>query len=64
MHTVHGATKLATFQNQVNTSKSKLLKCIAKGLILVNEGKVNLIPNWEQHGLEFVTSEDKKTMWK
>ena len=28
--TVHGATKLAKFQNQVNTSKGKLLKCIAK----------------------------------
>ena len=58
--TVHGATKLAKFQNQVNTSKGKLLKCIAKGLILVKAGKVNLIPNWEQPGWAFVTSEDKK----
>ena len=49
--TMHGATKLAKFQNQVNTSKGKLM---------VNEGKVNLVPNWEQHGRAFVTSGDKK----
>ena len=59
-NTVHGATKLAKFQKQVNTSKGKLLMCIAKGLILVKAGKVNLFPNWEQHGSAFVTSEDKK----
>ena len=55
---MHGTTKLAKFQNQVNTSKGKLLKCIAKELILVKAGKVNLIPNWERHGWALVTSED------
>ena len=60
--TVHGATKLTTCQNQVNTSNCKLQKCIAKRLILVKAGKVNLISNWERHGWAFVSSENKNNV--
>ena len=62
--TVHDATKLARFKNQVNTSKGKLLNCIMKGLCLVKTRKVSLIPNWAQHGWAFVTSEDKEQSGK
>ena len=59
--TVHGATSLAKFQNQVNTSKGKLLKDIMKGIDLVKAGKVMLVENWEQHGWLFITSEDQQS---
>ena len=59
--TVRGATSLAKFQNQVNTSKGKLLRHIMKGIDLVKAGKVMLVENWEQHGWVFITSEDQKS---
>ena len=51
-NTVHDAAKLAKFPNQVNTSKGKLLKCFAKGLILVKAKK--------SISFQIVTSEDIK----
>ena len=57
--TVHGATKLTNFQNLVSNSMGTLLKCIAKGLIPVKAGKVNLISHGEQRGWALVNSEYK-----
>lgn len=48
--TIRNATGLAKFPNQINKSKGKLLASISRGLNLVKDGKVDLIPNWEQHG--------------